>query len=67
MLITKMCSFTEQKKWRQNGKTVTILRRHVTQGERDSLNQFSESHINMFEFFKKAFFLMINLILAKST
>ena len=46
MLLTKMCSFIDQK-WRQNGKTVTILRRHVTQGERDSLNQVSESHINI--------------------
>ena len=67
MLLTKMCSFIDQKKWRQNGKTVPILRRHVTQDERDSLNQVSESHINMFEIFKKAFFLMLNLILARST
>ena len=55
MLLTKMCSFIDPQKWRQNGKTVTIVRRHVTQGERDSLNQISESHINMFEFFKNSF------------
>ena len=67
MLLTKMCSFIDQKKWRQNGKTVTILKRHVTQGERDSFNQVSESHINMFEILKKAFFSILNLILAKST
>ena len=64
MLLTKMCSFIDQK---NGGKTVMILRRHVTQGERDSLNQVSESNINMFEIIKKAFFLMLNLILAKST
>ena len=57
MLLTKMCSFIDQKNGSKNGTTVTILRRHVTQGERDSLNQVSESHINMFEIFKKAFFL----------
>ena len=39
MLLTKLCSFIDHKNGRQNGKTVMILRRHVTQGERDSLNQ----------------------------
>ena len=62
MLLTKKCSFIDHK----NGAK-TILRRHVTQGERDSLNQVSESHLDMFEIFKKAFVLMLNLILTKLT
>lgn len=59
--------FHRSQKWRQNDKTVTILRRHVTQGERDSLNQVSESHLDMFGIFNKAFVLMLSLILMKST
>ena len=44
-----------------------ILRRHVMQGERDSFNQVSESHINyiMFEILKNAFFFNAKLDISK--
>ena len=57
--------FHRPKRWRQNDKTITILRRHVTQGERDSLNQVSETHINMFEILKKNFLFNAKLDISK--